>query len=196
MGGGGGLGRAEEIRWPFTMLEPLIERLRAERLMEVRGSGGSGASSYRYALTDAGRDRAQQYFGISRYVGPAPVPLAAYVEAVPALQELRPFLNRDILRHRFSHILVGDEMLEQLGPAVNAGKAVFLYGPPGNGKTVLAEGMGRSLGGDMYLPYAIDVDGHVITMYDPITHESLESGAESTSSSVIVSGQRDRRRGS
>ena len=68
-------------------------------------------------------------------------------------------------------------MLEQLGPAVNAGKAVFLYGPPGNGKTVIAEGMGRALGGDMYMPHAIDVDGHIITMYDPINHESLEADA-------------------
>ena len=67
-------------------------------------------------------------------------------------------------------------MLEQLGPAVNAGKAMFLYGPPGNGKTVIAEGMGRTLGGDMYMPHAIDVDGHIITMFDPINHESLEDG--------------------
>ena len=67
-------------------------------------------------------------------------------------------------------------MLEQLGPAVNAGKAVFLYGPPGNGKTVIAEGMGRALGGDMYVPHAIDVDGHIITMFDPINHESLDDG--------------------
>ena len=66
-------------------------------------------------------------------------------------------------------------MLEQLGPAVNANKAMFLYGPPGNGKTVIAEGHGRAIGGDMYMPYAIDVDGYIITMYDPITHESLEA---------------------
>ena len=67
-------------------------------------------------------------------------------------------------------------MLEQLGPAVNAGKALFLYGPPGNGKTVIAEGMGRALGGDMYIPHAIDVDGQIITMFDPINHEPLEAG--------------------
>jgi hypothetical protein len=193
IGEASGLSFADRIRLPFTILEPLVERLRAEQLIEVRGANGSGAAAYRYALTDAGRARAQQYFEISRYVGPAPVPLAAYVASIVALQATRGHLDRDRLRQGFSHLVVRDELLEQLGPAVNAGKAVFLYGPPGNGKTVLAEGMGRTLGGDMYMPHAIDVDGHTITMYDPINHESLEPDAEGDLSSVIVTTQRDRR---
>src|SRR5207245_2378343 len=82
------------------------------------------------------------------------------------------------------------EVLEQLGPAVNAGKAVFLYGPPGNGKTVIAEGMGRSLGGDMYVPHALDVDGQTVTMFDPVNHESLETDEES---SIVKPAARDRR---
>ena len=83
-------------------------------------------------------------------------------------------------------------MFDKVGPAINAGKAVFLYGPPGNGKTVIAEGMGRTLGGDMYVPYAIDVDGHVVTVFDPIAHESLEGDPESTTS-VVAGAPRDRR---
>jgi hypothetical protein len=120
------------------------------------------------------------------------VPLAAYVAAMTDLQAGRGFLNHDRLAQGFSHLIVRDEVFEQLGPAVNAGKAVFLYGPPGNGKTVLAEGMGRALGGDMYLPHAIDVDGHTITLYDPIAHESLDTD-ESDAASVVVTTQRDRR---
>ena len=77
-----------------------------------------------------------------------------------ALPAARGYIDRERLRQGFSHLIIGDEVLEKLGPAVNAGKAVFLYGPPGNGKTVIAEGMGRTLGGDMYMPHAIDVDGH------------------------------------
>ena len=89
-----------------------------------------------------------------------------------ALRAARGFVDRERITSGFSHLVVGDEILEQLGPAVNAGKAVFLYGPPGNGKTVMAEGMGRTLGGDMFVPYAIDVDGQIITVFDPINHDA------------------------
>ncbi|HMJ85350.1 MAG TPA: hypothetical protein VK504_19340 [Vicinamibacterales bacterium] len=178
-----GLEIADKMCLPFPILEPLIERLRNERLIEVKGSGGSGASSYRYALTDSGRDRARQYMEISHYVGAAPVSLARYVAYMTALQAARGYMDKERLRNGFSHLIISDEVLEMVGPAVNAGKAVFLYGPPGNGKSVIAEGMGRSLGGDMYIPRAIDVDGHTVMMYDPIVHESLENPRES---SIVV----------
>ena len=183
---------ADRMRLTFGILEPLIERARAERLMEVRGATGSGSASYRYALTDLGRDRTRQYLEINSYIGPTPVPLAAYVAEVRALATKRGYIDRERLRQAFSHLIVGDHVLEQIGPAVNAGNALFLYGPPGNGKTVLAEGMGRSLGGDMYMPHAIDVDGQIITMFDPINHESLDAD-DADQSSIIASAPRDRR---
>jgi hypothetical protein len=182
---------ADRMRLAYTMLEPLIERLRAERQIEVRGTHGSGTAGFRYALTDLGRDRAQQYLEINHYIGAAPVPLAAYVSYMRALQRARGYIDRERLRNGFSHLIVGDDVLEQLGPAVNAGKAVFLYGPPGNGKTVIGEGMGRALGGDMYIPYAIDLDGQIITMFDPINHEPLDPEQEPVS--IIASVPRDRR---
>jgi hypothetical protein len=186
-----GLALAERMRLPFTMIEPLIERVRAEQFVEVRGSTGAGSSSYRYALTDLGRDRARQYLDVSQYVGPAPVPLAGYLAQMRTLASAKVYIDRERLRQSFAHLIVGDAVLEQLGPAVNAGKAVFLYGPPGNGKTVIAEGLGRALGGDMYMPHAIDIDGHVMTMFDPIVHESLEEDTETFS--VISIAPRDRR---
>jgi hypothetical protein len=182
---------ADRMRLPYSLLEPIVERLRAERLVEVKGASGSGTAAFRYALTDLGRDRARQYHEINQYAGPAPVPLAAYVSYMNGLREARGYIDRERLRHGFSHLVISDEVLEQLGPAVNAGKAVFLYGPPGNGKTVIADGMGRALGGDMYIPHAIDVDGHVMTMFDPINHESLET--ETEPGSVIATAPRDRR---
>ena len=181
-----GLTVADRMRLPFQIIEPLLERARAERLIEVRGMAGSGTASYRYALTDLGRDRAQQYLATSHYCGPAPVPLSAYVAYMRQLNEARGFLDRERLQSAFGHLVVADEMLQQLGPAANAGKAVFLYGPPGNGKTVLAEGMGHALGGEMYVPHAIDVDGHVITMFDPTCHQPLEEMTDRSSLVALV----------
>ena len=183
---------ADRLRLPFTLLEPLLEHARAEHLIEVRGAAASGAASYRYVLTDLGMDRARQFLDVNQYVGPVPVSLAAYVAQMRALAAGRGYIDRERLRGGFSQLIVEDRLLEQLGPAVNAAKAVFLYGPPGNGKTVLAEGMGRSVGGDMYVPHAIDVDGHPIVMFDPTNHVSLEGDTE-PSTGIIKTGMRDRR---
>jgi hypothetical protein len=187
-----GLVLAERLRVPFTILEPIVERIRAERLIEVRGTTGTSTASYRYAPTDLGRDRARQYLAINHYTGAAPVPLATYVAQMRALAASRGYIDRERLRRGFSHLIVGDAVLEQLGPAANANKAIFLYGPPGNGKTVLAEGLSRTLGGDMYMPYAIEVEGHIITMYDPISHEALDADVPDASN-IIAAAPRDRR---
>jgi hypothetical protein len=169
-----GLQIADRLRLPFPVLDALVERARAERLIEVRGLEGSGRAAYRYALTDLGRERAQQYFAISQYVGPAPVPIAAYVRMVGLLAASRGYIDRDRLAAGFSDLVVPPRVFEQIGPAVNAGRAVFLYGPPGNGKTVIAEGIGRAIGGEIFIPYAIEVDGHIVTMYDPVSHTIVD----------------------
>ena len=158
----------------------------------VRGATGSGAVGYRYALTDAGRDRARQYFDASQYVGPAPASRCRYVAQMPALAAARGYVDREAPSGRAFPTSSSAMMLEQLGPALNAGKAVFLYGPPGNGKTVIAEGLGRTLGGDMYMPHAIDVDGHTMTMFDPISYSRWKPTCQA-SPSVILIDPRDRR---
>jgi len=186
-----GLALSERICLPFAVLEPIVERARAERLMEVRGATGTTASSYRYCLTDLGRDRARQYLEMNQYVGAAPVPLAAYVARMRAVAASRGYIDRERLRAGFSHLIVPDRILEQLGPAVNANKALFLYGQPGNGKSVIGEGLGRTIGGEMYMPHAIDIDGYIITMFDPINHERLDEGDDT--SALIATAPRDRR---
>jgi hypothetical protein len=173
-----GVATADRMRLTFGILAPLVEAARAERLVEVRGTTGSGAAGYRYALTDLGRDRARQYLDANQYVGPAPVPLESYVREMKAIGASRGYVERERLRGGFSHLVVADDVLDQVGPAVNAGRAVFLYGPPGNGKTVIAEGMGRALGGDLYVPHAIDVDGQIVTVFDPVNHDSLEGAPD------------------
>jgi MoxR-like ATPase len=182
---------AERMRLTYSIIEPIIERVRAEQMVEVRGASGSGTAAFRYALTDVGRERARQYLDVNQYIGAAPVPLAAYVAYMRGLKEARGYIERERLRRGFSHLVISDDVLEQLGPAVNAGKAVFLYGSPGNGKTVIAEGMGGALGGDMYIPHAIDIEGQIIAMFDPINHVSLEP--ENEASSIVATAPRDRR---
>jgi hypothetical protein len=186
---------ADRLRLSYQMLDPLVEQMRAERLIEVRGTTGQGSASYRYALTDLGRDRGHSYLDANSYVGPAPVSLATYVREMKAIAASRGFVDRERLRHGFSHLIIDDRLLEQVGPAINAGKGVFLYGPPGNGKSVIAEGMGRALGGDLYVPHAIDVNGETITVYDPVAHESLDAQDEGSSepTPLIKAAPRDRR---
>ena len=103
----------------------------------------------------------------------------------------RPFVDRHTLSTGFENLIVNKAMLDQLGPAVNSGKSLFLYGAPGNGKTVIAEGIGRALGTEMFVPFAVDVDGQTITMFDPVNHQPV-AGAEEAFS-VVASSSQDRR---
>jgi hypothetical protein len=182
---------SEKMRVPYSVLDLLIQHGRVEKLLEVRGASGAGSAGYRYALTDLGRARAHQFFDLSRYVGPAPVPLAQYNAYVRACMAAKPYLSKDRLATGFGNLVVSKGMFDQLGPAVNSGKSLFLYGAPGNGKTVLAEGIGRAYGDEMFAPFAIDVDGQTITMYDPVSHQL--SGSLSTHDSVVATTPTDRR---
>jgi hypothetical protein len=186
-----GTALSEKLRLPYSVLDALIQHGRVEKLLEVRGTSGVGSAGYRYVLTDLGRERAMQFFGLSRYVGPAPVPLAQYNAYVRACMAAKPYLNRDRLATGFGNLVVSKGMFDQLGPAVNSGKSLFLYGAPGNGKTVVAEGIGRALGTEMFVPHAIDVDGQTITTFDPVNHVHL--GGSSASTSVITVAAHDRR---
>jgi hypothetical protein len=182
---------AEKMRLPYSVLDALVQHARVEKLIEVRGAGGTGSAGYRYVLTDLGRDRAMQFLDLNRYVGPAPVPLSQFNPYVRASMAARPWIDRSILSNGFSELIVNQEMYDRLGPAVNSGKSLFLYGAPGNGKTVIAQGIGRALGTDMHIPHAVDVDGQTITMYDPVNHELTSRG--SATDSVIATAVHDRR---
>jgi hypothetical protein len=167
-----GMGLADRVCLPYSILEPLLEKLRLEALVEVKSAAGTGTAGYRYALTDAGRDRAQRYFKACGYVGPAPVPLHQYASYMRTLRDQKHDVFRERVRQGFSHLVVEPEMVDQLGPAIASRRAVFLYGPPGNGKSVMGEAIGGVIGGDIYIPYALDIDGQIVTMFDPVTHEA------------------------
>jgi len=187
-----GTALSDRLRLPYSVLDALIQHARVEKLLEVRGAGGAGSAGYRYALTDLGRDRAGQFLEVSRYIGPAPVPLRQYNAYVRACMAARPFVDRGTLAAGFENLIVNKAMYDKLGPAVNSGKSLFLYGSPGNGKTVIAEGIGRALGEDMHVPHALDVDGQTITMFDPVNHQAA-AGSDADVQSVVNAAVLDRR---
>ena len=179
---------AEKMRLPFMgVVERLMEFLKREMLCEIKGAGGLGQSSYRYTITGKGIDRAREILERGQYVGPAPVPLSEYSEGISAQPMLTTEIHEKTMRQAVSHLVVNDIMLERLGPAVNSGRSIFLYGAPGNGKTVIAESIGQVvLGAEMFIPYAVEIGGMVIKVFDPVNHklapdEDLETTANSRS---------------
>ncbi len=172
---------ADKMKLPFMgVVEHIMEFLKREMLCEIKGAGGLGQSSYLYTITGKGIDRAREILERGQYVGPAPVTLAEYSEGISAQPMLTTEIHEDTIRSAISHLVVSDAMLERLGPAVNSGRSIFLYGAPGNGKTVIAESVGQVvLGAEMYIPYAVEVGGMIIKVFDPVNHRlapETESG--------------------
>jgi predicted ATPase with chaperone activity len=171
---------ARALHLPFSVVEEHLEELRREKLVEVKGAEGTGTATYRFAISQLGRERAREALRVSQYVGPAPVTLKDYTDGLLAQTCGRDPLNASILQAGLSHLVLPDEVISQVGPALSAQRSLFLYGAPGNGKTVLAEAIGRALGGDLLIPHAIEVDGQVIKVLDPIFHgETAEDGGTS-----------------
>lgn len=164
---------SEIVKLPFTgVLDGVLEFLKREKFVEVRGSGGFGESSFRYVISSKGSEKAREALDRSQYAGPAPVGLHQYIESMHIQNQERPPVHQEDLRKLMDNLVVSDEMLSRVGPAVNSGRSIFLYGPPGNGKTTIAERVGRMiLGEDIWLPYAVDVDGQVIQTFDSVNHE-------------------------
>jgi hypothetical protein len=135
---------------PVSLIDDAIDGLRKDRLVEVKGAGQLTKLSYRFALTDAGKNQGTDLTDVSRYIGPAPVPFDEYRNMVE-MQTIKSILvGEKRIRNAFSHIVIGEQLLTRLGPAVSSGKAIFLYGPPGNGKTTIAETIGSVLPGQIY----------------------------------------------
>jgi predicted ATPase with chaperone activity len=162
---------AAEICLPFfNIVEPVLNTLRDNRLIEIT-RGDMAAVSYVYSITDGGRARAMQYFEQTTYAGPAPISVESYVQLI-AEQSLRHItVHAERLREAFRGLVFDEKILDQVGPAVNSGRSIFLYGPPGNGKTSICERIVKSFGGSIFIPYAIEVKGSIIKVFDEYNHK-------------------------
>ena len=168
---------AGHARLPFSVIDEGLRFLKEEKCLDVSSGEMLGRISYRFQLTELGRQRAKEAFDQSRYVGPAPVPLKQYVEQCRLQTVAGIPCTPDALRSAFHDFVIRPGLLEELGPAVCSGKSIFIYGPPGNGKTLVAKGLGRFLntrGGEIYVPYAIQAENGIITMFDPTIHQTTD----------------------
>lgn len=159
---------AEQVRLPFLLVEPVLNRLKYEQQTAYRGS--NSVNDYIHVLTDLGRSRAKQYNTMSTYFGAAPVMLEHYVESVKAQSVETQNPKREQLLHAFRDLLIDRRMLSKLGPAVNSGRGMFLYGYPGNGKTSIAERITAAFGTHIWIPRALMVDGEILRVFDPLMH--------------------------
>jgi predicted ATPase with chaperone activity len=172
-----GLDLARFMCLPFKVIEESLRFLKDEKCLEVAGGDLIGRVSYRFNLTELGRARAQEATKQCAYVGPAPVPLEDYVEQTYRQAVTGITCSPEPLRASFAHLVLKDELFNAIGPAIVSGKSVFIYGPPGNGKTSIARGVGdfmNNAGGEIYVPFAFLAENSIITVYDQSLHQSVE----------------------
>src|SRR5688572_12647077 len=160
---------SDQIKLPFILLEPLLRQLKYDQLLVYRGA--APMNDYVYQLTDVGRERARRFMDHCTYFGSAPVSLMDYIIGAKAQSLEKQHPSPEDLKRAFEDILVGERLLRRLGPAINSGRGLFLYGSAGNGKTTIAERVTRSFGQYIWIPRAIGVDGEIIRLFDPVNHE-------------------------
>jgi predicted ATPase with chaperone activity len=161
----------------FSLIDEMLETMKRQHVVAVKKSLGMGNMSAIFLLTESGRNLAREHLENNQYAGPAPVPLYQYTEVV-RLQKLKEnWLSPQLLRNAFKHLVVEADILSQIGPAVNASKSFLIYGQPGNGKTALAESLFRVESEPIYMPYALECQGNIIQLYDPIYHQKIDDQA-------------------
>jgi predicted ATPase with chaperone activity len=168
---------SDHIKLPFRIVDEMLRGMKNDQLVVHKGA--APMNDYMYQLTDVGRERARRLAEHCTYFGAAPVSLKDYVAAV-ALQSLtKQHPTADDLKHAFEDLLINRRMLRRLGPAINSGRGLFLFGSPGNGKTSIAERVTRAFGQFIWIPRAIGIDGEIIRLYDPNAHELVPPDASS-----------------
>ena len=175
----------------FQVIQGALELLKVQQQISIVGGGMVGGASYRYRISDSGRVRAALFLESSHYVGVAPVPLAQYQAYMRAYRAAAPRVATQArVRQAFSHLVISDSVLDQLGPAINAGHSMFVYGPPGNGKTVISQAIHNLLEGDIAIPHALEIEGQIVRLFDPVNHEVVDTGADDNSLTTGHGGDR------
>ena len=164
---------AEVLRVHAQLLDKLLEIMQREHHIEIVKAGSLGRLSYVYSLTDEGTARAREAFDRSLYVGPVPVPIEKYNEAILLQTSKRLNVSGDQVKQALAHLILPEGFDRRIGPAINQGTSIFLYGPPGNGKTTIAEAVAELVAGTdpIWLPYAVEEGGYIIMLNDQLIHK-------------------------
>ncbi len=166
---------ATAICLPRAVTQELVDMARVQKLLEATGTlNANSGGEMGYQLTDAGKTRSLDALAQSEYFGAMPVPLNVYREQIQRQSIRNIQITRDQLTNAMGHLILPDNLLDQLGPAVSAGRSILMYGPPGNGKSSISNGIRDAMGDKIYVPRAIEYAGQVITVYDPIVHSKAE----------------------
>ena len=172
---------SQAICLPLQLTIELIDLARQQKLLEAMGNRESGgANEMVFELSESGKARALDALAQSEYYGPIPVPLDDYKKQTERQAVRNISISRQQLTDSMSHLVLPDGLLDQLGPAINSGKSILMYGPPGNGKSSISNGIRDALGDKIYVPLAIEYMGQVITGYDPIVHAKADSTEDDT----------------
>ena len=162
---------SDHLKLPFRLIDPLLHSMKQDRL--VAHKGAAPMNDYIYNLTDVGRERAKKFAEHCTYFGAAPVPLDSYIESVKHQTLANQHPTEEDLHRAFEDLLIDKTMLMRLGPAINSGRGLFLFGAPGNGKTSIAERITKAFGQAIWIPRAIGIDGEIMRLFDPGMHEEM-----------------------
>jgi hypothetical protein len=170
---------ARVVCLPVPVTQDLVDLARAQKLLEATGTlHATSGNEMGYQLTDGGKSRALDALSQSEYYGAMPVPLASYAEQMKRQSVRNICLTRPELMQGMGHLILPPDLIDNLGPAVTSGRSILMYGPPGNGKSSIANGIRAALGDKIYVPRAIEYAGQVITVYDPIVHSKAEENVD------------------
>ncbi len=185
---------ARELCVTVPIVMELVEMCRAQKLIETLGNGtGSLTSQMRYQMTETGRERALQALKQSEYFGPLPVPMADFSAQVERQTIRNVGITKDKLEAAMGHLIIPDGLLDKIGPAVNSGKSILMYGPPGNGKSSISNGIRAAMGDQIFMPRVLEYAGQVISVYDPVIHTSAQDVDDDTNSLRRIGDNYDKR---
>jgi hypothetical protein len=180
---------ANQVKLPYKVIEPMLKQLRQDKHIDLAGTTSTGDSEY--VITESGRERARRYVEECTYFGAAPVSLEDYVASVSAQSIAGQVVTKEDLRRAFKGLIINEAMMNRLGPAINSGRGMFLFGEPGNGKTSIAERVTEAFGTTVWIPRAIAIEGEIMRIFDPAVHAAVED--PNTSSGLMDSLDIDRR---